>query len=202
MKLIASGAEAKIYVDDDSIIKHRPKKSYRISQIDNSLRGFRTRRETKILEMLFAKKFPVPQVLSSSDKTMRIRMDRLPGKKIRDALNSRNCIALGKEIGKKIGIIHSLGIIHGDLTTSNMILKDEVYFIDFGLSFFSKKAEDRAVELHLLKETANGTHPLFAKKFYNSVISGYKQTFSDAKEVLDRINIVEERGRNKKKMGS
>ncbi|TAL58111.1 MAG: Kae1-associated serine/threonine protein kinase, partial [Nanoarchaeota archaeon] len=140
--------------------------------------------------------------LSWSDKTMKIKMDRLSGKKIRDALTAKNCVSIGKEIGEKIGILHSLGIIHGDLTTSNMILQDEVYFIDFGLSFFSKKAEDRAVELHLLKETANGTHPLFAKKFYDSVISGYKQTFSDANEVLDRINIVEERGRNKKKMGS
>ncbi|MEK6968099.1 MAG: KEOPS complex kinase/ATPase Bud32 [Nanoarchaeota archaeon] len=197
-----SGAEARIHTEKNSVIKHRPKKSYRIEAIDKNIRGFRTRRETKILETLFAKGFPVPEVFSSSDKTMIIRMELLKGKKVRDAINSKNCSKLGEEIGRKIARLHSEGIIHGDLTTSNMILTDEVYFIDFGLSFFSTKAEDRAVDLHLMKETAAGTHPLLSNKFFSAIVKGYKESFPDANSVLERMKAVEERGRNKKKMSS
>src|SRR4030042_1167648 len=48
-------------------------------------------------------------------------------------------------------------IINGDLTTSNMILNpdNKLYFIDFGLSFHSNKIEDKAVDLHLLKQALN-----------------------------------------------
>ncbi|HLD19419.1 MAG TPA: KEOPS complex kinase/ATPase Bud32 [Candidatus Nanoarchaeia archaeon] len=197
-----SGAEAIIIFEKNSVIKHRPKKSYRIEAIDKNIRRFRTRRETKVLETLFAKRFPVPEVFSSSDKTMRIRMEKIKGKKVRQILNNKNCKKLGLEIGRKIGILHSEGVIHGDLTTSNMILEDEVYFIDFGLSFFSTKTEDRAVDLHLIKETSAGTHPSQSKKFFEAVLKGYKQTFSDDNSVIERMKIVEERGRNKKKMGS
>ena len=40
-----------------------------------------------------------------------------------------------------------------------MIIKEnKIYFIDFGLSFFSSRIEDRAVDLHLVKEALQSTH--------------------------------------------
>ncbi len=197
-----TGAEAQIFIERNRVVKFRPRKSYRIEAIDKALRGFRTRREAKILSMLYEKKFPVPKVLDVSDKTMNISMELIKGLKVRDALDKNNCKKLGEEIGRKVGLLHSYGIIHGDLTTSNMILQKEVYFIDFGLGFFSDKAEDRAVELHLLKETARGTHPSISDDFLKAVMKGYQKSFSGGAAVLERMQTVEERGRNKKKMGS
>src|SRR3989338_6709944 len=67
----------------------------------------------------------------------------------------KNC----KVIGKNIALLHQQEIIHGDLTTSNMILKgEEVYFIDFGLSFIDPKAEHKAVDLHLLRQALESKH--------------------------------------------
>jgi len=50
MKLLKQGAEAKIFLDGNSIIKERISKSYRIKDIDKKLRLYRTRSEAKILD--------------------------------------------------------------------------------------------------------------------------------------------------------
>ena len=105
--------------------------------------------------------------------------------------------SLGKEIGRKVGILHQNEIIHGDLTTSNMILGSEIYFIDFGLSFFSTKIEDMAVDLHLLKQALESKHYEIFEKCFSAVLSGYDHP--KRKEILTRFNTVEARGRNKLK---
>ena len=211
MKEIARGAEAIIYLDKDKIIKHRIEKDYRIKELDNTLRKSRTRRETKILEKL---SIPHPKLINSDDITMKIEMDYIDGEKLRDVFDVKHC----RKIGEYVGMMHNENIIHGDLTTSNMILKcqkskisehaqkqkeflteDEIYFIDFGLSFFSNKIEDRAVDLHLLKEALESKHYKVADKAFKEIISGYKKTNKESKEVLERLEKVEARGRNKHK---
>ena len=149
MKQLSQGAEAKIYLDKD-IVKDRFKKSYRLEEIDTKLRKFRTRRETKILTKLHEINFPVPKLIESDDKSMKIKMEYLDGKKVRDMLEESDYKKICKEIGKLIAVMHDNGIIHGDLTTSNMVFTDKVNFIDFGLSYFSDRTEDKAVDLFLL----------------------------------------------------
>ena len=122
-------------------------------------------------------------------------------KKMRDVLTAKNCIKFGQEIGRKVAVLHSNGIIHGDLTTSNMLLSKEIMFIDFGLSFFSKREEDRAVDIHMFKEMLSGTHPEISKQTYMEFVAGYK-ILPEAESVLKKMDEVEARGRNKKKMGS
>ena len=62
-------------------------------------------------------------------------------------------------IGESVARIHQKDIIHGDLTTSNMIFKNEkVFFIDFGLGYISRKIEDKAVDIHLLKQALEAKH--------------------------------------------
>ncbi|MCP3685889.1 MAG: Kae1-associated serine/threonine protein kinase [bacterium] len=197
MKLLAEGAEAKIYRTKNTVVKDRIKKSYRIKEIDDRLRKFRTRREAKVFDKLEQLSFPAPRLIDSSDRTMEIEMDYINGKKVRDVLTAKNCKKLGAEIGKDIGILHKNHIIHGDLTTSNMILKNKVYFIDFGLSFFSKKAEDKAVDLHLLRQTLESKHHKIWKTCFAAVLQGYKRANKDNKEILQRFEKVEARGRNK-----
>ena len=121
MKKIGAGAEALIYLDKKEVVKERIKKSYRLKQIDEKLRKFRTRREAKVLEKLHSIGFPIPKLILSDDKKMLIKMEFLKGKKLRDILNKKNCEKLCREIGEEVATLHKKGIIHGDLTTSNKI---------------------------------------------------------------------------------
>ena len=74
MKKIGAGAEALIYLDKEEVVKERIKKGYRLNEIDEKLRKFRTRRETKVLEKLHAIDFPIPNLILSDDKKMIIKM--------------------------------------------------------------------------------------------------------------------------------
>ena len=199
---IAQGAEAILYKDNNTIIKERISKAYRIPAIDDSLRKFRTRREAKILERLEDINFPAPHLKNFSDKRMSILMDFIPGEKLRDVLEQGDdCQKLAKEIGQKVGLLHSKDIIHGDLTTSNMILNsqtEEINFIDFGLSSFSEKVEDKAVDLFLLDRALESKHYQLYPNIFNSVLEGYKESYPEAEKILERFEAVKLRGRNKK----
>jgi len=197
-KKLDSGAEATIFLDGTHIIKDRIKKEYRHPEIDEKLRKFRTRREAKVLDKLKAMDFPAPTLHEMCDKAMQLRMEMIQGNKIRDILY-QNPVALSEEMGRKIGILHKNDIIHGDLTTSNMILEKEIKFIDFGLSFFSNKVEDKAVDLHLLRQALESKHYEIWEKCFEAALKGYSETNPDSKLVLNRLEKVENRGRNKAK---
>lgn len=197
-EVIDSGAEATISVDGKVVIKDRVAKEYRLNEIDDKLRKFRTRREAKVLDKLQQLNFPAPKLIDMNDSLMKLRMEMVNGNKLRDILY-KNPIALSEEMGKKIGIMHANHIIHGDLTTSNMILENEIKFIDFGLSFFSEKTEDKAVDIHLLRQALESKHHDIWEKCFEAVLKGYKSTFPEAETVIKRFEKVELRGRNKAK---
>ena len=200
-KLIAQGAEAKIFLEDGNILKNRFKKSYRIKEIDNRLRGSRTRREAKILHKLQAIGFPAPELIKSDEKE-NLFIEKIDGKLIKDVLDESNYKNLCHDIGNKVAILHNNSIIHGDLTTSNMILGKEIYFIDFGLSFFSEKAEDRAVDLHLLKEGLESKHYKIWEDCFKCALEAYRKEAKNSHETLKRLEAVEKRGRYRAKKGS
>ena len=106
-----------------------------------------------------------------------------------------------EEIGKNISKLHDNNIIHGDLTTSNMIYNSKgkkVYFIDFGLGFESEKIEDKATDLHLIKQALEAKHFKKYNEYWNYLLKGYKNS-KKFKETLIRLEIVEKRGRYKNK---
>ena len=197
-EVIGQGAEAVLYKEGDKVLKDRISKDYRQKDLDKSLRKARTRREAKVLTKLKEIGIPGPELLDMDDKSMRISMSFIEGDKIRDVLH-KNHIELSKEIGRKVAKLHANDIIHADLTTSNMILDKEINFIDFGLSFFSTKEEDKAVDLHLLDRALESKHHEIYKECMNSVIEGYKEAYPDAEKVLNRLEKVQLRGRNKQK---
>ena len=204
MKMIAQGAEAKLYKDNATIIKERLAKAYRHPELDESLRRFRTRREAKVLQKLEDLQFPAPHLREFSDKRMSIVMDFVPGNTLKEVLQQQTEESehLAKEIGQRIWQLHQADIIHSDLTTSNMIKHQEtgeVNFIDFGLSFFSEKAEDQAVDLFLLDRALETTHIDLYPEIFEQVLEGYREGNPRAKEVLERLEIVRKRGRNKKR---
>ena len=199
-KLIAQGAEAKLFLEGNLILKERFRKTYRIKEIDDKLRGFRTRREAKVLQKLDEINFPAPKLINSDEKENLV-IEKLDGKLVKEILG-QNYAVLAAEIGKKIAILHNRLIIHGDLTTSNMIFNKEIYFIDFGLSFFSDKAEDKAVDLHLLKEALESKHYRIWEKCFKIVLDSYRKEANKSLETLKRLEAVEKRGRYMAKKGS
>ena len=194
--ILSQGAEAIIRKNKNHIVKDRIPKTYRLPQLDNKLRKQRTRKEIKLLEKSQSL-IPVPKILSSTEST--IKLELIKGKKLALCLDTLpNYKSICEQIGKNIAILHDNNIIHGDLTTSNLILsKNLVYFIDFGLGFESAKAEDKAVDLHVLKEALEAKHYKKADKFWHIILESYKKTSKTSNLTLARLTAVEKRGRYK-----
>lgn len=201
MTKIAQGAEAIIYLKDGKIVKERIRKKYRHEEIDKRIRKKTTRFESRLL-MKAAELVPVPKVLDTCDKAMIIEMEFIEGKKLRDVVDKmspKERKDVFKRIGKKVARLHNKDIIHGDLTTSNMIIREKIYFIDFGLGFISTKVEDKAVDLHLLKQALQSKHHKHFQESFDAVMDGYKEEIEDFKKLHDRFEQVESRGRYKKR---
>jgi TP53 regulating kinase-like protein len=199
MNLIAEGAEARIFKDKKKIIKERISKSYRIKEIDEELRKKRTKREAKILKKLNSLGFNAPKIAELNDFS--ITMEFIEGDQLKKVFE-KNYKQYSCMIGKGIAWLHKNNIIHGDLTTSNMILKKnyknaELFFIDFGLSFISTKIEDKAVDLHLLKQSLESKHYKIFDEGFNIIIEEYKREYIEGNKIIERLANVEARGRNK-----
>lgn len=198
-KLIQQGAEAKIFLDEknNQIIKDRISKSYRIPELDKNIIKQRTKAETKLLTK--SSKIINSPLPENSREPNIIRMPYISGEKISESLNNfplRKQIEIIKNIGKSVSLLHKSDIIHGDLTTSNIILKDEkVFFIDFGLGYISKKVEDKAVDLHLLKQALEAKHFQNCKKLFEEFQKNYSKDYKESKQIFDRMVSIERRGR-------
>jgi len=197
---LSSGAESIIYLDKNKGIVHKKRieKPYRIAEIDMPLRISRTRKESKVINTLHKLDITVPQLIKQSE--FDIEMEYIEGTQLKKILDKRP--ELSMSIGKNLAVMHDSGIIHGDLTTSNMILGDygngeKLYFIDFGLSFFSKKIEDKAVDIHLFKQALESKHFRASDAAYRYFLQGYNP--KDKKEIVQRLHVVEQRGRYKVK---
>ena len=199
LKIIQQGAEAVILLEKDRVIKRRMKKSYRIPEIDDRIRKQRTRSEAKLLTKA-SKLISIPEIIKVDQETKEIIMDFIDGKKLSDYLDKfplKKQKEVCKLIGKSTAKLHDADIIHGDLTTSNMILKNnKIYFIDFGLGFISHKFEDKAVDIHLLKQALEAKHFKNWEILFREVFRGYSNS-KDSKTVLERLRAVEKRGRYK-----
>ncbi|MDP3987421.1 MAG: KEOPS complex kinase/ATPase Bud32 [Nanoarchaeota archaeon] len=210
-EIIQRGAEALIVREGDLVVKHRVKKSYRLSDLDEMIRKLRTRSEAKLLEKA-SKVIDVPLVKDVDESEKTISMELISGKKLSDnfdsfSLEERGEIAL--VLGRNISRLHDADIIHGDLTTSNLILAEggnedksvggfRVFFIDFGLGFISKKIEDKAVDLHLLKQALEAKHFENWEVLFSKVLEGYSLS-ENSESVLKQLEKVEKRGRYKDK---
>ncbi len=203
MKILAQGAEAAIALENRKegpyVIKERVKKSYRIPQLDEKIRKQRTSMEASLLDKARRAGIPVPMVLGSEGP--KLFLEFIEGPKLKDVLNGLEKGELettSKKIGGIIGTLHSSGIIHGDLTTSNLILKNkEIFLIDFGLGKFSHKIEDQATDLYLLYEALNSTHSQLRDICWKAIIEGYTKTYLKSKDVLKRFEQVGKRRRYK-----
>jgi len=201
--IIYRGAEAEICIDtyrDFKVIqKRRISKSYRIKHIDDRLISSRTKEEAKLIAEARKCGVAVPIIYDVDLKQGIITMEFLDGVRIKDVLNDlkekeRNNLC--EKIGESIARFHNNDIIHGDITTSNMILYDDkVHFIDFGLGEKNSEIEAKGVDLHVLMEAIESTHSKYSNCF-NYVLKGYKKVLKDdANQVIKKIQDIVKRGR-------
>ncbi|TET65612.1 Kae1-associated serine/threonine protein kinase [Candidatus Bathyarchaeota archaeon] len=204
--LIKKGAEASLYLADwhgrKVIMKKRLPKKYRVSELDEQIKTYRTIHEPQLIHEAKKAGVPTPTIFLVDVKGATIVMEFIEGKQAKQLLSEvskserqRLCFKIGELIGK----LHKYGIIHGDLTTSNIILNPEgkIFFVDFGLGEKSKELEARGVDLHLMKRALQSTHFRFAEEYFNAVIEGYSKVLGSetVKNVLEKIGEIEKRGR-------
>ncbi len=204
--LISEGAEAKIYLDKKNsiIIKERIKKNYRHKILDEKIVFSRTKKEYSILKKLEEKikktkrKFFFNKTINYEKNI--IILEYIRGEELKKSLKEKKLIV---ELAKKIFLLHENKIIHGDITPKNVLkTKKGLYFIDFGLSFYSERLEDKIYDLYMTKET-------FSEDFYKILLEEYKKLYKkkykEKNKLLmleERIKRIEERGKNKKKQNT
>lgn len=202
-KILYRGAEAEIHVSNymgrPVVQKRRVKKVYRIAEIDSMLISMRTKEESKLMTLARSYGVSVPLIYDVDLTKGIITMEYIIGKRVKDILNSlteseRRLICC--KIGESIARFHNHDIIHGDITTSNMILYDNrIYFIDFGLGGINSELEAKGVDLHVLMEAFGSTHSQHPHCF-KYVWEGYTKRYrGDAAAVSEKIEEIVRRGR-------
>ena len=201
--VLYKGAEAEIivskYLGFDVILKKRVNKGYRLKKINDMLISNRTREEVKLMSYARKSGVCVPIIYDVDLNKGIITMSYVKGKRVKDILNyisederKELCI----KIGESIGHLHKNDIIHGDITTSNMILLDNmIYFIDFGLGEINNEIEAKGVDLHVLTEAIESTHSKYSNCF-EYVLEGYRKTNGkEFKKIIFKIDQIIKRGR-------
>lgn len=195
MTVVGMGAEAVLTKTAEGIVKSRLPKPYRHPQLDHELRTARAKHEVRLLEKAKLAGVHVPAAKQLDATT--ILLSVAPGVQVKELLDDNPLIA--HEIGRMLAKLHDANIIHADLTTSNMLYEKEAHhltFIDFGLSYSSMRVEDKAVDLHLFKQSLESKHHRVLGIAYRHFLKGYRDSHQ-AEEVIERLRKVEARGRNK-----
>jgi len=142
-----------------------------------------------------------PFVYFVSPPRATIVMEHVAGTRMKDAVvevGAASAAELFRKLGASVAKLHIAGIMHGDLTTANVIIRGgKLVFIDFGLSVHSNRVEDFAVDLRLIKETITGAHAQIAAKATQALFDGYRDTVGEraSKAALRQLREIERRGR-------
>ncbi len=188
------GAEAVIIQRGRVMVKRRVRKGYRAAELDEKIRKQRTALEARLLSKASAAGVNCPAIISTGD--YEIVFERIGGPLVKDLIEKGNVTEeVFESIGRAVAKLHSADIIHGDLTTSNMIWNGErLYLVDFGLGKASSKTEDKAMDLYLLYQVllASGKNGIAGWK---SIIKAYEQNYSHAAHTIDRLEKIGKRRR-------
>ncbi|KAI9742286.1 MAG: serine/threonine-protein kinase bud32 [Claussenomyces sp. TS43310] len=232
-QLVTQGAEALLYKSTylfptlPCALKYRPSKPYRHPTLDVRLTRHRILSEARVLTKCRKEGIPVPAVYALDEMRGWVMMEWIEGEVVRIRLNEclkrrkdagtgegeddGELIELMARVGRTVGRMHGAGIVHGDLTTSNLMLRPrgheggngldgDVVLIDFGLASQSVQDEDRAVDLYVLERAFGSTHPS-AERLFGGILESYGQSFKGAGIVLKKLEDVRMRGRKKSMLG-
>lgn len=211
--VIYKGAEANLYYgrwfDKEVIFKYRVPKNYRINELDLRIRNERTLNEARALIKVKNYKLNVPQVYEIDLVNSIIVMKYISGDKLKNILKTLDNLKkeeLFEKIGHDIANLHINGHIHGDITTSNIIItkNQKIFYIDFGLHEYSDMVENKSVDLHLLKRVLISSHGDDMEICFNAFLKGYKDEYNqfdpnECEQIIKNISAIETRGRYVKK---
>lgn len=211
--LIRKGAEASLihgyWFDKEVIFKHRIPKNYRLKELDNEIRMKRTLNEARALIKIKNYGINCPQVYDLDIENSIITMKFIHGSKLKDILSiidDKKKQEFFTKIGKSIAVLHKNGHVHGDITTSNLIIteKEEIFLIDFGLHDYSDSIEDKSVDLHLFKRVLISSHGKYFNICFNAFLEGYQMEYdkegsNEGNLIIKNISNIETRGRYIKK---
>lgn len=216
-ELVTQGAEGRVYAVEwlgrSVIVKQRFPKQYRHPDLDAHIASERMKAEARALTRCRTFGIKTPAVYDVNFERREIILEKISNSStvrnyIYEAVNrklpmdSLLMLGMAERIGKVLAKMHKNHIIHGDLTTSNMLLvapfdSSEIILIDFGLSSLDERAEDKAVDLYVLERAILSTHPN-TEKFVNHLLSTYQTIGGEAaKDVIKRLDEVRLRGRKK-----
>ncbi len=200
------GAEADLFLSQlppwKVVVKRRVRRAYRHEQLDASIRKERTIKEASAIRDAKIAGARLPSILGLDIERSTIIMTFIDGVVARDTIdtmsNARR-VSLLEELGRQVGFLHSAGIMHGDLTTSNIILPDDgkPFMIDFGMARKSTDHEDHGSDLHLLQRSLIATHALDPTSSLKRVAKGYREIVGKkmAKSSLRKAAEIARRGR-------
>lgn len=213
--LLKQGAEARVFesnfVGRRCIIKERFSKKYRHPTLDSKLTVKRLNAEARC--MTKARKLGVPTpVLFSVDPMMQtLTFEFVEGPMVKDILLGMGANGIVEErlndiatqIGDSIAKLHDGGLVHGDLTTSNMLIRkdtNQLVLIDFGLSFISTLPEDKAVDLYVLERAFISMHSSCGDVM-ERVLAAYRKSSKQWCSTLNKLAQVRQRGRKRTMVG-
>ncbi|KAL2114504.1 hypothetical protein VUR80DRAFT_5989 [Thermomyces stellatus] len=231
-ELITQGAEGRLYKTTYLLpslpcaLKYRLPKPYRHPVLDQRLTRQRIVAEARILAKCRREGVSVPAVYAVEEGAGCLFIEWIEGESVRASLNrwlrehadedtgaSAEVKGLMRRVGRAVGRLHQIGVVHGDLTTSNMIMRParsedggtgildgEIVMVDFGLASQSIHDEDRAVDLYVLERAFGSTHPR-AEVLFDELLEGYKETFKQAHISLRKLEEVRLRGRKRSMVG-
>ena len=205
-KLIYKGAEAEVYVQNwhslKAIEKIRTPKLYRVRELDTFIRRTRTMHEASIIHDAKKAGVSTPLIYMVDIIRTSIIMQYIEGIRLREYLgmsDNNHRIKACRVLGDRVGRLHAFGIVHGDLTTSNMILtpNQDITLIDFGLAEYSKEIEKQGVDILLGQRIFQSTHHEYGLACYKAFLEGYRERVGStmADQVEERVKQIAKRGR-------
>uniref|UniRef100_A0A7S2ZEE5 non-specific serine/threonine protein kinase n=1 Tax=Rhodosorus marinus TaxID=101924 RepID=A0A7S2ZEE5_9RHOD len=208
--LLGHGAEGVVkrvkFLGRDAVVKERFSKDYRHPTLDRLLTSRRLAQEVKTMARCRKLGIACPALYYVDMDSARIYMEYLDSAKtLKDCLSEplSSLQPICAKVGALVGNLHAGDIVHGDLTTSNLMMRDDgsLAIIDFGLSYLSSAEEDKAVDLYVLERAISNVHCEVAEKVNELILESYRQRFGSAKHVLRRLQEVRSRGRKRLMVG-
>jgi len=200
------GAEADLFLSElppwKAVVKRRVRKAYRHQELDASIRKERTIKEAAAIRDAKIAGARLPSILGLDLERSSIIMTFIQGllaRDIIDSMSSAHRLSLLEELGRQVGFLHQAGIVHGDLTTSNIIVPDDgkPFLIDFGMASKSTDREDHGSDLHLLQRSLTATHALDGASSLRIVARGYREVVGEemSRSSLRKAVEIARRGR-------
>ena len=156
----------------EAVVKQRFSKAYRHPRLDTRITQQRVKDESKMMVKALKEGIDCPVLYHTDLARHRIFMEKIEGSTLKQYLLERHPIStqfpeealrISREVGGLLARLHVCNIVHGDLTTSNLMVRaapsGSLALIDFGLSYTSTLAEDKAVDLYVLERAFISTHP-------------------------------------------